>query len=260
MHDGHQQNRKLWNEIADVHYRHPDYHVAEFLKDRCSLKPIELEILGDVQDLDLLHLQCHFGKDTLSWVRRGARAVGVDISDRSIELAGQLARETGLSADFICCDILDLIGRTERRFDIVFQSYGTPPWLGDMSRWGQTVAHHLKTGGRFLIVDSHPIWPVLGWPEEELGYFETEPRRYQDDPDYCDRHYIPANDSLQWQHSVGEVLNALIQAGMTIESFREYDKGFYPVKPDWYQEDSYWYPPGGSTLFPLMFSLLARKG
>jgi len=259
MCDDHQQNRSLWNEIADVHYRHPHYHVREFLQGGCSLKQIELMALGDVTGLDLLHLQCHFGKDTLSWVRRGARAVGVDISDRSIQLAKELAQAAGLTAEFICCDVIDLIGRTNRRFDIVFQSYGTHPWIGDMAAWGQVVAHHLRPGGRFLIVDSHPIWPIIGWPEDELSYFEKEPRRYHGQPDYCDRNYVPRNDSVEWQHSMSEILNALLDAGLTIESLTEYDKGFYPVKPDWYEEDGYWYPPGGPTMYPLMFSLMARQ-
>jgi hypothetical protein len=92
-----------------------------------------------------------------------------------------------------------------------------------------------------------------------LGYFETEPRRYQGEPDYCDREFIPDSDSLEWHHSVSEILNALIGAGLAIESFQEYDQGFYPVKPDWYEQAGYWYPPSGPALYPMMFSLLARK-
>ncbi|HPI33313.1 MAG TPA: methyltransferase domain-containing protein, partial [candidate division Zixibacteria bacterium] len=118
----HEQNRRFWDEIADIHYRHPDYRVAEFLAGRSTLRPIERRLLGEVGGRTLLHLFCQFGLDTLSWARLGADATGVDISGRSIALAGELRRQTGLRAEFVQADVLELIGRLDRTFDIVFQS------------------------------------------------------------------------------------------------------------------------------------------
>lgn len=257
--EGHETNRKLWNEIAQVHYDHPNYRVKEFLQGWSNLKTIELEGVGDVRGKELLHLMCQFALDTLCWARLGAKVTGVDISDKSIELAHHLKQEAGLAGEFIRCDVLELIGRIDREFDVIYQSYGTLCWISDLAKWGQVVAHYLKPGGFFFLVDGHPIWPLFGWPQEGISYFAAEPQRYSGDPDYCDRNYIPKNDSVEWQHPMSRIIMALIRAGLTIESFEEYDKGYYAVEKDWYKEGDFWYPPGGPTKYPLMFSLKVRK-
>jgi SAM-dependent methyltransferase len=256
---GHEQNRRHWNEIVERHFRHPDYKVKEFLNGRCTLKSLELDALGDVSGKDLLHLQCQFGLDTLSWVRRGAHAVGVDISERSIELADQLGKEAGLDAEFVCCDVLDLTGSIDRKFDIVFQSYGTYVWIGDLMKWAEVVAHHLKPGGVFYIVDGHPIAMLFLNPGENLSYFESNPRQYEGERDYCDRDFVPGEGSVEWVHTLSGLINSLIGVGLKIESFEEYNFAYYQMRENWRQVDDYWYPPEGPPTYPMTFSLKARK-
>lgn len=257
-HPDHEKNRIAWNEMAEVHYRHPDYKVKEFLNGACTLHRIELEELGDVTGKTMLHLCCQFGLDTLSWARRGAIVTGVDISDVSIELAKELSEESGLPARFIRSDLLNLDGKLDEKFDIVFQSYGTHCWISDIKQWGRVVASRLRPGGVFYIVDFHP----MGWvfEEEVASYFKKEPERYTDHPDYCDKSYRIKNELVEWQHTLSDIVNALIKAGLTIEFLNEFDKSVDQRHDDWTKKDGYFYSPEGPSRYPLMFSLRAVKG
>jgi SAM-dependent methyltransferase len=252
-----EKNRAAWNEMTEVHFRHPDYKVAEFLQGRSTLRSIELDEVGNVAGKKLLHLMCQFGLDTLSWARRGAVVTGVDISDRSIERANELKDKTNLPATFIRSDILELIGKIEAKFDIVFQSYGIHHWISDLKKWAQTAAHFLKPGGIFYLIDDHPIARVF----EEAGesYFDTAPRRLSQAYDYHDRSYTLRSELVQWRHTLSGIVNAVLQTGLTIELLNEFDRSYYPRRENWYEKDGYWYPPDGPSPYPLMFSLRARK-
>jgi SAM-dependent methyltransferase len=256
-HPDHEQNRRTWNEIVPLHVTHPSYLTQHLLRGGSSLKSIELAELGDVRSKTLLHLMCQFGLDTLSWARLGAKVTGVDISDKSIEYARELAIEAGIDATFIRSDLFDLIGTLDDKFDIVFQSYGTYMWLSDMMQWARVIAHLLKPGGTFLIVDEHPC--SILFQETELNYFSKEPERLTDTPDYADTSYIVKGEKVEWQHTLSEIFNALIDAGLTIERFQEFDFGYYQVKNDWYQKGEFWYPPTGPTPYPLLMAIRARK-
>ncbi len=238
---------------------HLEYRTQEVIDGGSSLKRLELEALGDVKGKSLLHLMCQFGLDTLSWVREGATVTGIDISDMSIKRANELKEKTGLQGEFIRCDVLDLIGVIDRKFDIVYQSYGTHCWLSDIFKWAEVVAHYLKPGGTFFIVDGHPMEVI--YLDPPMSYFATEPERTTNYPDYCDRNTLIKNEQVEWQHPVSEIVNALIQAGLTIERMDEYNFGYYRVEEDWYSEDGgyYWYPPGGPTDYPLLLAIKARK-
>jgi SAM-dependent methyltransferase len=255
--DDHEINRVAWNEMAEVHYGHPGCRVKEFLEGRSTLHSIEVEELGEVKGKSLLHLMCQFGLDTLSWARRGAIVTGVDISDRSIEYARILSEKAGLKASFIRADVLDLKDELDDRFDIVFQSYGTHCWISDLKIWGEVVVHFLKPGGVFYIVDFHPILSVV--LEEEVSYFKKGPYRYKDHPDYCDKEYRIQNQLVEWQHMLSDIINIVIEAGLTMERVKEFDKTVNPGYENWVYEDGYFRPPDGSSRYPLMFSLKARK-
>ncbi len=257
-HADHEKNRAAWNEMTDVHFKHPDYKVKEFLEGHSTLKSIELTEVGDVHGKKLLHVMCQFGLDTLSWARRGAIVTGVDISDKSIERANELKEKAGLPAEFVRSDVLNLAGKIDNKFDIVFQSYGTHCWISDINGWAQVVAHYLKSGGIFYIIDDHPILHI--YEVENGSYFGTLPEYSSGQQDYCDRSYILKNELVEWQHTLSGIINALIKAGLTIELVNEFDKGYYPIHEDWYEKDGYWYPPGGPPPYPLMFSNRARKG
>ena len=257
-HPDHEKNRAAWNEMVDLHFNHPEYRTAELLGGGSLLKRIELEALGDVRGKHLLHLMCQFGLDTLSWARKGAIVTGVDISDRSIERAIELNAKTGLNAAFLRSDVLDLTGTIDRKFDIVYQSYGTHCWISDILKWAEVVAHYLKPGGTFFIVDDHPAGVLFLDPP--LDYFSAEPDRTVGPTDYCEREHRIDGELVEWQHPISEIVNALIDAGLTIERLEEYNYGYYQMEKDWYEDaDHFWYPPGGPTKYPLMFSLKARK-
>ena len=122
-------NRQSWNDRTEIHLKSEFYDLENFRKGKSSLNDIELNLLGDIQGMTILHLQCHFGQDTISLSRLGAKVTGVDLSDKAIECAQNLAKDTNAQTRFICCDIYDLPNHLDEKFDLVFTSYGTIGWL-----------------------------------------------------------------------------------------------------------------------------------
>jgi 2-polyprenyl-3-methyl-5-hydroxy-6-metoxy-1,4-benzoquinol methylase len=158
-------NQKLWNEWTTEHENSPFYDLDGFKAGRERLRSIELEEVDDVRGKSLLHLQCHFGMDALAWARHGAIVTGVDLSNDSITLAQSLSKELNIPANFVCSDVLTLPDHLQGQFDIVFTSYGILHWLRDLKRWAQVIAHFLKPGGFFYIVEDHPFdlsSPLIG--------------------------------------------------------------------------------------------------
>jgi SAM-dependent methyltransferase len=259
-HEDHEKNRAVWNRMVDLHVNHPEYRTREVISGGSSLRKIELETLGDVRGKQLLHLMCQFGLDTLSWARLGAIVTGVDISDRSIQIANELKTQCGLEAEFVRSDVLDLIGLIDRKFDIVFQSYGTHIWISDIFRWARVVSHYLKPGGLFFMIDEHPVNPLFLFPDKGGDYFGRAPIRTINPTDYCETQTHIDGEHVEWQHPVSEIVNALISAGLTIERLDEYNYGYYKFGADWCEfNDQYWCPPGGPTKYPLMLSVKAQK-
>lgn len=222
-------NRQSWNNRTDVHMASAFYDVAGFIEGHTSLKPIELELLGDVSGQSILHLQCHFGQDTLSLARMGANATGVDLSDKAIERARELAQQTKLTAEFICCDVYDLPQHLHQIFDIVFTSYGTIGWLPDLEKWAAVVARFLKPGGRFVFVEFHPVvWMFDNdFRNVHYNYFNTGAIVETESGTYADKNAPLQAQYVMWNHSMGEVLNNLIQQGLRIDSLQEYDYSPY---------------------------------
>lgn len=222
-------NRHSWNLRTDAHLTSDFYDNAGFIAGRNSLNRIERELLGDLKGKSVLHLQCHFGQDTISLTRLGATATGVDLSDRAIEAARDLAVQTGSDAQFICCDIYDLPVHLEGQFDVVFTSYGTIGWLPDLNRWAQVVRHFLKPGGKFLLVEFHPfVWAFdTDFTTIAYDYFNREAIHETQNGTYADREAPIQIEYVSWNHPISEVLNALIQHGLQIISFQEYDYSPY---------------------------------
>src|SRR5579864_4514537 len=154
-------NRQMWNAWTPYHVESGFYDVEGFKRgqrrDRAGNDALEIEAVGDVVGKSLLHLQCHFGLDTLSWARRGATVTGVDFSEEAIRAARALAADVGVPAAFIQSDIYELPGRLRGEFDIVFTSHGVLGWLPDLDRWAGVVAHFLRPGGRFCLIEGHPF-------------------------------------------------------------------------------------------------------
>jgi SAM-dependent methyltransferase len=258
-------NRRLWNELTPVHIR--AYPVKEFLAGRCTLKPVEVAEVGDVRGRSLLHLQCHFGLDTLSWQRRGAVVTGVDISDASIERARALSTESGLAARFIRASVYDLPAQLDEQFDIVYTSIGVLVWLADLAAWARIVARYLRPDGFFYLYEFHPFMHVFnsrtaGFVVNESYFHSPEPTVYADDEgDYADPKYVPKNPSHEWQWTLGDVVSALTAAGLRIEFLREHPGTVEPRLPGMVLGDNgLWDLPDLAGWLPMMFSLKAQPG
>ncbi len=222
-------NRISWNERTAAHLASDFYDNESFISGRNSLNSIELELLGDLNGISVLHLQCHFGQDTISLTRLGAEATGADLSDKAIEAARDLAAKTESSASFVCCDIYELPDHLEGQFDTVFTSYGTIGWLPDLDRWAKVIAHFLKPGGRFIIVDFHPFVWSFDNDFSTIGYdyFNRQTIHETQTGTYADREAPISIEYVSWNHPTSEVLNALLTNGLRITAFNEYDYSPY---------------------------------
>jgi SAM-dependent methyltransferase len=267
--DQHQQaNLNLWNEWAVIHEKSASYDVEGFRAGKTSLHALELEEVGPVAGKSLLHLQCHFGKDTLSWARLGATVTGIDFSDKAIDIARRLSDELKIPATFILSDLYGLPDVLGGQFDIVFTSYGVLPWLPDVRRWAQIVAHYLKPGGMFYIAEFHPFAYVFDdeavTPELRVRYpyfSQLEPLEFNDSASYADPE-APVSQRVhyEWDHQLGEIVTALIDAGLHIEFLHEFPYSVY-LQFTFMQQgaDGYYRLSKGGGTIPLMFSIRAMK-
>ena len=258
-------NRELWNELTPIHAGSEFYDVEGFKAGKSTLKAIELEELGNVSGKSLLHLQCHFGLDTLSWARLGARVTGVDFSDRAIVMARSLSKELGIKADFIHSDIYELPETLSSEFDIVFTSYGVLCWLADLRQWGEIIAHFLKPGGTFYMVADHPLTNIFQSSEEDdelkvtYSYFHTpEPVKWASPGTYADTSANVSHPAYEWTHSLSDVVNALISAKLCIDFVHEFPVCAWQRFPSMEQDEAGWWRLKGDNI-PLSFSLKATR-
>ncbi len=257
-------NRRAWDNWTGLHLKSELYDVPGFKAGKTSLQEIELGELGDVAGKDLLHLQCHFGMDTLSWGRLGARATGVDFSDQAIRTARNLGEELGIEARFLQADIYDLPNLLDDRFDIVFTSYGVVWWLPDLEGWARMVSHFLKPGGVFYMVEFHPVLTSFGDNGEHFEYpyfFEPEPDGETAEGSYADPDSPVETTTYGWSHHLGEIVSVLAGEGLTIKYLHEFPYSPYGCWP--FLEESSpgrWTPKGlGDKKIPGVFSIRAEK-
>jgi SAM-dependent methyltransferase len=262
-------NRELWNDWTEIHETSEFYDLDGFRRGGTRLRDYELDEIGDVNGLSLLHLQCHFGIDTLSWARLGARVMGVDFSPRAVALARRLASELGLEARFIESDVYRLSDVLDEQFDLVYTSRGVLGWLPQVRQWAEVIARHVTPGGRFYITEIHPVMQAFenenvapGELRLQYPYWEhAEPLALPVHGSYADpTASVRTPMEYGWDHSIGEIVTALVDAGLTIKSLREYP--FLDWKLDFLVEgpDGRWrLPPEMKGELPLMFSLLASK-
>jgi 2-polyprenyl-3-methyl-5-hydroxy-6-metoxy-1,4-benzoquinol methylase len=258
-------NKDSWNKRTQVHQKSDFYGLEQWKINPAatSLNPAEIREIGDVKGKSLLHLQCHFGQDTLSFARMGARVTGCDLSDEAIATANALATEVGLSdAKFVCCNVYDLPAHLQGQFDIVFTSYGTIGWLPDLQPWAEVIAHFLKPGGVFYMIDFHPVlWMMddnmthLKYAYHNAAVIETEQKGT-----YADRNADLSYTEYGWNHSFSELLNSLLKVGLQVEFFNEYTYSPYncfanTVKGD----DGNYRIKGLEDVLPMVYSLKMTK-
>lgn len=229
MKDYKEVNRHSWNTKTVYHLNSDFYDVNGFLNGKTSLNSIELKLLGNIEGKSILHLQCHFGQDSISLARMGAHVTGVDLSDVAIGQAIELADKAGEKVSFICCDIYDLPSHLDQQFDIVFTSYGVVGWLPDLSKWANVVDRFLKPAGEFIMVEFHPVvWMFNNnFDKIEYSYFIGDAIIETEAGTYADKDAPIELQSITWNHSLSEVLNSLLSKNLQITSFDEYDYSPY---------------------------------
>ncbi len=222
-------NKKSWNKKTEIHVDSDFYDNDNFIKGKSSLNEIELNLLGDVKGKLILHLQCHFGQDTISLNRLGAKTVGIDLSDKAIEAAKELTIKTNSDVNFICCNIYDLPQYLNQKFDIVYTSYGTIGWLPDMDKWAKIISQFLKTTGKFIFVEFHPVVWMFNDNFDKIGYnyFNTGSIIETLDGTYADKNALINQEYVMWNHPISEVVNSLINNNLEINDLDEFDYSPY---------------------------------
>ena len=268
--------KHLWNQRTAIHKDSAFYDLEGFKKGANVLTPIEIKEMGDVKGKSLLHLQCHFGMDTMSFSRLGAKCVGVDLSDEAIKLAREINDELKLDAKFICCNVYDLLTENQSaseapplegfgeagQFDIIFTSYGTIGWLPDLDLWARVIAEKLKPGGFFYMAEFHPVVWMFDDEFTHIKYYydNKELIVMEDQPTYTGDKNEIAGKEYSWNHSISEVLNALINAGLQIEFFNEHTYSPYSnFKNSVETEKGKWHIKGMEGKIPMVYSLRAKK-
>ncbi|HUR66339.1 MAG TPA: class I SAM-dependent methyltransferase [Chitinophagaceae bacterium] len=255
-------NKQHWNQRTAVHKDSDFYNLAGFKAGESVLTPIELAELGDVNGKTLLHLQCHFGMDSLDWARRGASVTGIDLSDKAIEEATKLNEELGSNAKFICCNVYDTSAFVKEQFDIVFTSYGTIGWLPNLDKWATVISERLKPGGIFYIADFHPVVWMFDddFTHIKYSYENKEVIINESAGTYTDRNADIKGKEYSWNHSLSEVINALVKAGLKIELFNEHMYSPYPCFRNTIQfEKGKWHIKGLEEKIPMVYSIRAAK-
>lgn len=255
-------NRRLWNGRTQHHYQSKFYDNAGFIAGKNTLNDIELPLLGNLQGKTVAHLQCHFGQDSLSMARMGASVTGIDLSDEAIKIATQQAQLIGMPARFIVSDVYGIDPSLDNSFDIVFSSYGTIGWLPDMQRWAAVVARLLKPGGHFVFAEFHAaVWMFDNdFTHVAYSYFNREQIIETETGTYADRDADLSLQSVTWNHDLGEVLQSLLDAGLHLQVFREYDYSPYNCLANMVDTgDGKFMIKGMEGKLPLVYALKMKK-
>ncbi|HTU85140.1 MAG TPA: class I SAM-dependent methyltransferase [Solirubrobacteraceae bacterium] len=257
-------NVRHWDELVPIHLQGAFHDVSGFLAGGSTLRPFERAELGPVAGLKLVHAQCHFGLDTLSWAREGAAVTGFDFSAAAVREARDLAQRARLTAEFLEADVYDAIdalgGRT---FDVVYTGIGAIHWLPDITRWAEVMARLLAPGGRFYMAEFHPFASVFA--DDELiavdSYFDPGPHIHTSAGSYADpTAQTTQNTRVTWNHVLGDVVTSLAEAGLVIELLREHPVALRACWPFLERSvDGTYRAPSGRPDLPLLYSVRARR-
>jgi SAM-dependent methyltransferase len=258
-------NRLKWDESVPLHRASRLYDVPSFLQGRSTLEAVELREMGPVRGRSLLHVQCHFGLDTLSWARRGARVTGIDYSPPAVAAARELAGEAGIPARFVESNVYDLARHLKGRFDVIYTAKGALCWLPDLDRWAKILAHFLRPGGRLYLLEDHPLSDLYGEDRSgglklEIPYFLGRAHREEYAGTYATQVRMRYRTSYTWVHPIGEIVTALAGAGLRVEFLHEFPYTYWKKFPSMTRRRGGGYSLRGlGGRIPLMFSLRARQ-
>ncbi|MDG1159780.1 MAG: class I SAM-dependent methyltransferase [Flavobacteriales bacterium] len=220
-------NKQFWDSVVQAHLSSDFYDVKAFLQGQSSLNPIELALLGDISGKDVLHLQCHFGLDSLSLARQGAKVSALDFSGEAIAAAKQLAKDAQLEAHFIQGDVLEFRPELESSADIVFASYGVIGWFGDLDQYAHNVMRYLKPGGKFVLVEFHPLVHMFDDDFKQLVYpYDSQAMLFEENGSYAGGE--GKFEVTCWNHSISSLFNAFMKQGAKLSAFEEHNYSPYP--------------------------------
>lgn len=229
-------NKKQWNARVEGHVTSKMYNVEGFMKGESALKKVELAGIGDVKGKRILHLQCHFGLDTLSLARMGAEIVGLDISDTAIDKANQIRDELNIkNASFVCSNLYDIRQHlsTSEKFDMVFVSYGAVCWLPNLTEWGNIIDDYLKKDGEFYMVEMHPFIYTLNWDTFIPEYHYFNKGGYEEMVETSYDGETPLNlPEYFWVHSLEEMMTPFLSKGYQLKAFKEHNYQTYDCFDD----------------------------
>ncbi|MFK5957853.1 MAG: class I SAM-dependent methyltransferase [Lutibacter sp.] len=257
-------NKETWNKKVGIHLNSDFYDVNGFLYGKSSLNKYELDELGIIKDKSLLHLQCHFGLDTLNLCRLGAKCTGIDISNEGIVQAKKLNDKAGLDAVFIESNVYDIPKKIAEKFDIIFTSYGVISWLPNLNTWAKIIADKLNKNGFFYMIEFHPIiwmFDYLQNPPKMIHPYLNSSVIYEEyEGTYANFNSKIISKEYNWNHGLGEVVSALTKAGLHIDYLHEFEKSPYNCFPDMEKtKDGMFEFKKNKNLFPLLFSIKATK-
>ncbi|MEM7162846.1 MAG: class I SAM-dependent methyltransferase [Bacteroidota bacterium] len=229
-----QSNKEHWNKRVSIHLKSDMYGQSSFLEGRNSLNHPELKHFGDVKGKDILHLQCHFGQDSLSLQRMGAQVTGLDFSSEAIAKAREFNKELNLNAQFVEANVMEAEQQVSGKFDWVFTSYGTIVWIPRLAHWAKNIAHFLKEGGEFLMVDFHPVMYMLDDDYSEFGYpYFTREEPFADNisETYTENKEGLSGTEYFWNHPTSSIFTALLNAGLELKAYEEFPYSCYKCFP-----------------------------
>lgn len=254
-------NKELWNNKTPIHLKSKMYDLQAFKDGKSSLCKIELDLLTEIKGKKLLHMQCHFGQDTLSLERLGAVVTGADLSDVAIEEARKLTAELGLNAKYVCANVLELDQHLEGEFDVVFASFGVVGWHPELENWARQINHFLKPGGQFIFAEFHPaVWVYDDdFTEVMYSYFNKQTIIEEEEGTYADRSADIKLTSYCWNHGLSEVTNALMSQGLVITHFDEYDYSPHDSFRHTVPCEGGFHIKGFEGKLPMVYSLVVTK-
>ncbi|MEY9888790.1 SAM-dependent methyltransferase [Catenulispora sp. MAP5-51] len=258
-------NRANWDERVPIHVGGRFYDLDSFVAGRETLEDFELAEVGDVHGKQLLHLQSHIGTETLGWARHGAVVTGLDFSAPATAAAAALAERIGVAGSrWVTSDVYQAAEALDgEQFDVVYTGKGALCWLPDIERWARVAASMVKPGGFLYVSEFHPFGNTLSDEDGRTvayDYFDASPQVWDEPGTYADLEASTLeNVTVQFNHGIGEIVSALIGAGLRLEFLHEYEMTLFPRYRVLEERDGTFRLPAGMPRVPLMFSLRAAK-